>query len=292
MESHKDLGSEIQQELWKGEIPISISLAQVDIATVTAPMPYLLKAPRNGYLMTLLNEAIEHFKEFAPPSVEIDNIWLEANGEPVRWDIPLGVIFDILADDNTELPWKLIFHFRNHPSQQIAKFTGLSAIRHCYMHALKESCSIRYGSSREILNLDQESENKLWTGMIEDDFVTHNSVLDGIFASKTVGEKCPIKLYITELGNFVSVPYPFTESERKNLLGDYLSFILPHIFIIDKSEEEDTDHKFRVDESSFNVKLVMQGIEPNLNHPLSWLCRHAISSDGFIYLILHLSRKS
>jgi autophagy-related protein 5 len=61
-------------------------------------------APRLGYLPLLASKIEPHFRAALPPGT--DTIWFEYQGLPLKWHIPTGVLFDLLAEKKT-LPWPL-----------------------------------------------------------------------------------------------------------------------------------------------------------------------------------------
>jgi len=51
-------------------------------------------------------------------------MWLEFNGQPLRWDVPIGVQFDTQigvanpeSPKNQNLPWHLVFHYKGCPDE-------------------------------------------------------------------------------------------------------------------------------------------------------------------------------
>jgi len=76
--------------------------------------------------------------------------------------MPFGVLVDtIIREDSYELPVHIIAHFRSFPENQLIKFKGRDSIKFCYMNCLKESNTIKYGSSKEVLNLSTSETMKL-----------------------------------------------------------------------------------------------------------------------------------
>ena len=83
----------------------------------------------------------KHFSKFVHPDKETSGeltsgqtndseIWLEFEGTPIKWHIPVGVLYDqfcVLNNDTNEdsssyssmLPWNLIVHFSKFPEHEI-----------------------------------------------------------------------------------------------------------------------------------------------------------------------------
>ena len=88
-------------------------------------------------------------------------MYFEFNRQPLKWNIPIGVQFDTqvgLQGKKEEIPWCLIFHYRNNPVNQY--FTsGHKTYHFNFMNSLKESLFLRMGDANELLgNLSKKDE--------------------------------------------------------------------------------------------------------------------------------------
>jgi hypothetical protein len=106
-------------------------------------------------------------------------MWLEFNGQPLRWDVPIGVQFDTQVGvgnpdvpKNQNLPWHLIFHYKGCPDEYMARLQkaggqiGIKYIRFYFINSLKESHVLRMGSANEILaQMKKNEEEKLFDGI-------------------------------------------------------------------------------------------------------------------------------
>lgn len=52
------------------------------------------------------------------------NMWLEYDGQPIKWHFPIGVLFDIHMGSDIQLPWNIVVHFENFPKTQVYKFNN------------------------------------------------------------------------------------------------------------------------------------------------------------------------
>jgi autophagy-related protein 5 len=66
-----------------------------------------------------------------------DDIWFEHNNLPLKWHLPTGVLHDLYNTTN-QLPWKIIVHFSNFPSEKIFKITQMEDIQWNFINTLKE----------------------------------------------------------------------------------------------------------------------------------------------------------
>lgn len=52
------------------------------------------------------------------------NLWLEFDGQPVKWHFPIGVLFDLFMNSDVRLPWNITVHFDKFPEGQIFRFNS------------------------------------------------------------------------------------------------------------------------------------------------------------------------
>lgn len=89
------------------------------------------------------------------------DIWFSLNNIPIKWNLPFGVIVDSLIKDTEDVPLYLIAHVKNLPEQEIVRYKSVDSLRFYYLNSIKESFTIRYGTSKGILNLSTRETEKL-----------------------------------------------------------------------------------------------------------------------------------
>ncbi len=72
------------------------------------------------------------------------------------------MVDNIFTEENYELPVHIIAHFRSFPETHLIRFKGRDSIKFNYMNSLKESNTIKFGSSKEVLNLPTSETMKLF----------------------------------------------------------------------------------------------------------------------------------
>jgi autophagy-related protein 5 len=80
-----------------------------------------------------------HFLGVVPTA--LDEIWLEGSrGEPLRWHLAVGVLFDMLNEGlSPPIPWQVTVHFSSFPEDRLMRLSGLEAVKGQFMSALKEA---------------------------------------------------------------------------------------------------------------------------------------------------------
>lgn len=79
-------------------------------------------APRENYFYQILNDVKSLFDSYAPSEKleSYDEMWFEFMGKDLKWNIPIGVQFDTavgLSEKKEEIPWCLIFHYKDNPTK-------------------------------------------------------------------------------------------------------------------------------------------------------------------------------
>ncbi|CAN0242320.1 unnamed protein product [Pylaiella littoralis] len=199
---------EVQRGAWDGLIPTELSMDSSEVTSLQRPLPLYLLLPRMGYLPCVAEAISHHFGEVAP---EVQRtLWLEEtrSGEPLRWHIPTGVLFDLIAGsegaggaeekrgrgwstasegggatyDGGEsislrlgpersdlLPWRITVHFQGCPRRQVFPLENEADIRRHYTNALKQALYLESGSSRAGMTLAKGNQDRLWQALKTND---------------------------------------------------------------------------------------------------------------------------
>jgi autophagy-related protein 5 len=164
-----------RREAWAGCIPAVFSLAADEVTTLKPPPSYHLNLPRQSFLPLVTGPVVEHFLPFAPPMAQPDSMWLQHGGEPLRWQVPIGVLYDLLVEaDNASascsaLPWQLVVRFQGGLVGQTGSHGLLrstaddaKALVRC---ALKESTYLRCGSARPVMDLSPADDARIFKAL-------------------------------------------------------------------------------------------------------------------------------
>lgn len=158
--------------VWKGGIPVQLQLHNSEVTTVPPPPPSLILVPRNGYLPLLVPNVKPHFQSALP--IGQDTGWFEYEGLPLKWHVPIGVLFDLLCFQPIR-PWSLMVHFRGFPSE-LLPYEGEDAMKWSFINSLKEASYVMYGSTKHVMNLSQTDQSDLWRSVVQGDMESYNRV--------------------------------------------------------------------------------------------------------------------
>ncbi|CAL9127767.1 unnamed protein product [Musa acuminata var. zebrina] len=350
---------EAAKYVWGGAIPLQIRLHESEVTTLPPPPPALVLGSRIGYFPLLVPLIKPYFSSTLPPGE--DTVWFDYNGLPLKWYVPIGVLFDLLSAE-PERPWNLTVHFRGYPGDVLTPCDSEDTVKWSYINSLKEAAYVINGNCKNIMNMAQADQFDLWQSLVkgnmdgylrissrlklgpvgEDCFLKQASSLQPrqtIDEPDPVGSgrpsRIPVRLYIRNVGESLEdledapiidswdrISYINRAVEIHKEGGNYMTLkhamrtLLPEIF-----GDEDPDNKYElreegnheagssfgdpetismtrndlVEETSFGSQrsseanlIRIQGIEPDLNIPFSWVVNNLKNPDYFLHLCVFL----
>jgi autophagy-related protein 5 len=71
--------------------------------------------PRHSYLPVVVDKIQRHFGDFVLTANKSNEIWFDYNGTPLKWHYPVGLLYDLYANEGYEslanIPWSINVHF-------------------------------------------------------------------------------------------------------------------------------------------------------------------------------------
>ena len=106
-----------------------------------------LMVSRQTYFPLVIDRVQRHFQDFVSTSLKANEVWLDYNGTPLKWYYPVGLLFDLYANEgngaSANIPWVLTIHFDNYPSNLIHS-TNKDMTEAYFMSTLKEADAIKH----------------------------------------------------------------------------------------------------------------------------------------------------
>ncbi|XP_015140004.1 autophagy protein 5 isoform X3 [Gallus gallus] len=128
---------------------------------------FSLLLPRISYLTLVTDKVKKHFQKVMRQE-EVNEIWFEYEGTPLKWHYPIGLLFDLHAS-NTALPWSITVHFKNFPEKDLLHCHSKDVIEAHFMACIKEADALKHKS--QVINEMQKKDHKqLWMGLQNDKF--------------------------------------------------------------------------------------------------------------------------
>ncbi|XP_022143382.1 autophagy protein 5 isoform X2 [Momordica charantia] len=202
--------------IWEGAIPLQIHLHESEVTTVPPPPPAMVLAPRIGYLPLLASQIKPYFSSTLPPGV--DTIWFEYKGLPLKWNIPTGVLFDLLCAE-PERPWNLTVHFRGYPKQLLIPCEGEESIKWSFINSLKEADYIFNGSSKNVMSLSQPDLVELWRSVLNGDLEAYLHISSKLKLGGTAHENA--------LKSISTVSLPGQNTDEVDIAGQLITGRIP-----------------------------------------------------------------
>uniref|UniRef100_A0A8C3KUT5 Autophagy protein 5 n=1 Tax=Chrysolophus pictus TaxID=9089 RepID=A0A8C3KUT5_CHRPC len=293
---------DVLRDVWFGRIPTCFTLYQDEITEREAE-PYYLLLPRISYLTLVTDKVKKHFQKVMRQE-EVNEIWFEYEGTPLKWHYPIGLLFDLHAS-NTALPWSITVHFKNFPEKDLLHCHSKDVIEAHFMACIKEADALKHKS--QVINEMQKKDHKqLWMGLQNDKFEQFWAINRKLmeYPPEDSGFRyIPFRIYqaTTERPFIQKLFRPIASGGQLHTLGDLLKdvcpsaitpeefcfsirvedftlpwpisahYILPPVFGGDKNGEKTT-------------QVMIHGIEPMLETPLQWLSEHMSYPDNFLHI--------
>lgn len=262
---------QILREVWDGRIPVCFTLAGDEVIGLEHPEPCYLMVPRLSYFPLVTDKVHRQFSRYIDPSIPAE-LWLECNGQPLKWHYPIGVLFDLYStysEEVQQLPWNLTVHFQNFPEQEIFHCSGKETVESHFMSMVKEADALKHKST--IISAMQKRDHKqLWSGLKNDKFdefwAINRRLMDN--SSEEPLRSIPYRLYQIDEPGFVQKLFKPLIEERQAVLEDLLLEIAPYIL------------------ENNSLRVLIQGVEPSRETPLLWLSAHLSHPDNFLHLCI------
>lgn len=170
-----------------------------------------------------------HFSNYVSTAVKTNEVWLDYNGTALKWHYPVGLLFDLYANEgigtSANIPWCLNVHFSSPPDDMI-HYSGEDVIEAYFMSTVKEADAIKH-KGKVINEMLKKDHNQLWYGVQNDKFDQFWSVNKKLMetSSSEYFKSIPFRIYQNDKGFIQKIFDPFTEVGHRKTLADLLEFV-------------------------------------------------------------------
>jgi autophagy-related protein 5 len=263
-----------------------------DVIAHRRPPPFYVLASRNALLPIIFAERCrESFAAVAPDFA--NGWWFEHKDIPLRWHLPVGVLFDLLESSSNqpnqpnqhqqqEIPFRVVVRFYDIP-RHVLPCRGESDSQTAFFNSLKQALHLINGSSRVFMELSKSEQDDLWSGVISNRYFDDcKNLLDRFYSPEAKTMKSspsssllPIRLLVVNEHRreqrFLQIPIPTTSNNNNNItltLRQCIDLLSPG-----KTWE----------------KVWVQGVCPSLDAPIQELCHELCAFDLWLYIVAKYS---
>jgi autophagy-related protein 5 len=238
--------NEIRQKVFEGVVPVRFLAPFVDV-------PLCFNAPRCVSLGTFAYRALDHFL-----GEESRDLWFSHNGNPLKWHLPLGVLYDALTPDLSVFqPLTVEIHTGDFPAALLRCDSPATASAY-FRHAFKQSLQLTDGN-QELITHHSGLHQHLERALVEADFSAFSDRFRLRIQSIPHGRQWPIRIVRRDL----SVIQAFIEvGEGGQTLQDALNAKDVHA-----------------------TALAIHGIPIEPTAPLAEIAALFLNPDGFVYVV-------
>lgn len=261
---------EILREIWEGKIPVRFTLYPDEVYELQQPDEFYLMVPRLSYFPLVIDKVKKHFIRYVSNDKNDQEMWLEYDGQPVKWHFPIGLLFDLLVGTGPDLglPWHIVVHFEKFPETQIFRLNSKDLVEAHFMACLKEADVLKH-RGQIVSSMQKKDHNQLWSGLQNDKFDQFwavNRKLMEVSGEVDHFKYIPFRIYDIEGFYKQKLVKPVSDEGQRKTLNDLLMEIYP--------------------KRATSVKVLTHGMFPPLNTPLQWMSEHLSYPDNFLHLCL------
>ena len=189
---------------------------------------------RQTYFPLVLDKVQRHFSDSVSTSLKQNELWLDYNGTPLKWHYPVGLLYDLYANEasantSSNLPWTVNVHFSDYPADML-QYTGKEMVEAYFMSTVKEADALKH-KGKVVNEMLKKEHKQLWYGVQNDKFEqfwTVNKKLMEVGGDAGVSggfRNIPFRVYENDRAFIQRNFEPVTETGRKKTLGDLLEVI-------------------------------------------------------------------
>ncbi|WPK23239.1 hypothetical protein PUMCH_000468 [Australozyma saopauloensis] len=218
----------LRELLWEAAVNVRIKYGRHE---------YLARFHRSAYLPLYYTEIALFFSVLSlSPQLESSPIWLQDGDTPLKWNLPIGVLYDLhwLHRRNGIEPWTLTLCVSGegqYPRDTIIPFPSpvmgevvnyRDTVFQVIINLLKQSCYVLRGNSRAILSMSEHDTKALWKAIQTHDYDMYLTTMRENFDIETV-RRLPVKVFSVPLRSYTQLSLsPKTENDEPTILGDTL----------------------------------------------------------------------
>ena len=272
--------SELLKRVAGGRIPLAFDMHDSEVPSLHRPPPFYVMAPRQSYLPLVARSARESFEESAPDVGE-SGVWFEHDGKPLRWNIPIGVLFDYHRTNvRDDIPFKITTRFQSFPKNYLLPCSGEVDTESAFFHSMKQALCLRYGTARRLMDMPRANQETLWEGVVFAKFEKYWQPCSSLLVRDNEPNAPQLPIRVLVRANDVSL-----EGGARCLQS---AIPLTSELTLNEAVEAVLKDNERNDDIS-KAKLVIQGVTPPSDAPAGEVWSQMCAHDLFLYVVAIIS---
>lgn len=270
--------------------------------------------PRVSYIPLLLSRLHAFFASYLiadPDSVAPDAGYLTHDGVPLKWHLPLGLLYDLyvlsIRQPDTDLqdlppvPFKLLLHYTPSAESAIVNLISPDPVRmhDFFINAVKEADFLRSGTAKPIMSLSATDSKALWSSTQDNDLTVFAKIHQSLLPSAGQLRNIPLRIYLpsspesedsaaqmkvlqAQVAPYVQVQSTGTAAQARGLvagqpqtLGTALHSLIPSLFPSKRTP--------------LIARPILHGAPISLMANLEELTRWGSYADGWIHVIIAIN---
>lgn len=224
----------LHQSVWDGQINVKIVYEDTE---------FLLYIHRNAYFPLHYTDIANYFDSVVSADLTKSPIWLEHEDVPLKWNLPAGVLYDLLylpaAEKRNE--WVLQLRFDSpelpYPSTDIIPFSVSedsidysSMLSQVVVNQLKQSTFVMNGNAKAMMTLSEDDSRFLWKAIALHDYNGFHSIAKKLHPRGQLIQRVPVKVYVAGTPVMIQAPIAPLENSKATTLDDLLQKWAPQLF--------------------------------------------------------------
>ncbi|XP_014667213.1 PREDICTED: autophagy protein 5-like [Priapulus caudatus] len=263
---------QILRDIWDGRIPVCFTLSQDEYTSPDQPDVYYLLVPRLSYFPIVSDKVVRFFSQYVQPDTQ-GEMWLEFQGQPLKWHYPIGVLYDLYAADQDQLPWNVIVHFQKFPESELLRCGSRDAVESHFIATVKEADALKHRGV-VMSGMQKRDHKQLWSGLRDDKFEEFWTINRRLMEQTVENQfrSIPFRIYQIEQPLIQKLFQPLHEDGKPATLKELLEQMLPSVLTPQPNNG--------------GSRVLIQGIEPPLETPLVWLSEYMSHPDNFLHICI------
>ncbi|VDM62420.1 unnamed protein product [Angiostrongylus costaricensis] len=256
---------EVSRKLWEAAVPVEIYFEREDDSGDVCQPSYAM-LPRCSYFPVHLPRILEQLgaREHGV-KLELEKVWLESNGVPLKIYYPIGVLFDLHKSQDSPT---LTVTIKTSPRPEGISFVSRDTMEAMFMQSVKEANYLKYQKNEIVSTMKMDEHKQLWSSLVHDRFDDFWSVNRRLMecTDERPFHDIPIRLYAIGKPFRQILQPPLDEKGEPRTLNNALNALSSDLVQNEK------------------YQFISHGVTLPMETPLTYLGKNLAYPDNFVHI--------